>query len=153
MIKWWKYSWLLLILSCTVDEEANLFVDTDIAPYFERFVEEGSERGHDIDLVAMEIEGMIESLNEEGVLGQCVHDNLNPDRVVIDADFWNKSTDLHREFLVFHELGHCVLGRGHLDTRDAEGKCISIMNAGSATCRSNYTIATRATYLDELFQN
>ncbi len=43
------------------------------------------------------------------VVGMC----LNTTEVVIDRDYWDRSLDQGREELVFHELGHCVLGLGH----------------------------------------
>lgn len=33
--------------------------------------------------------------------------------VVVRKEFWDQATDLTREQLMFHELGHCVLGRQH----------------------------------------
>lgn len=37
------------------------------------------------------------------------------DKIVIELDSWTwiHANDLYREILVFHELGHCVLSRGH----------------------------------------
>jgi hypothetical protein len=37
-------------------------------------------------------------------------------KIEIDPDFWNKSSDMKREELLFHELGHCVLNRDHDDS-------------------------------------
>ena len=46
------------------------------------------------------------------VLGQCnVYKNDNI--VFIDPTFWATASDWDRRSVVFHELGHCVLGRGH----------------------------------------
>lgn len=36
--------------------------------------------------------------------------------IQIDPDFWNKSSNEQREELLFHELGHCILGRDHIET-------------------------------------
>lgn len=46
------------------------------------------------------------------VLGECVsykNDNI----VLIDPTFWATATNWDRRSVVFHELGHCILGRGH----------------------------------------
>lgn len=46
------------------------------------------------------------------VLGQCTaykSDNL----IFIDPAFWATANEWDRRSVLFHELGHCVLGRGH----------------------------------------
>lgn len=46
------------------------------------------------------------------VLGKCVsykNDNI----VFIDPTFWASASDWDRRSVVFHELGHCILGRSH----------------------------------------
>lgn len=51
--------------------------------------------------------------------------------ILIDYEFYNKNkTDYYvMHQLVYHELGHCVLGLGHNDTRDVNGYPVSIMNS------------------------
>ena len=53
--------------------------------------------------------------------------------------------------IVFHELGHCVLVRDHLDDADSEGNCLSMMHSGLGDCEFRYNGSTRNVYLDELF--
>lgn len=61
-----------------------------------------------------------------GAIGQCEL----PDAIVtLDPLFWSEATDLDKELVVLHELGHCVLYRGHLNTTQANGFDVSIMNA------------------------
>lgn len=38
--------------------------------------------------------------------------NLN---IEIDPVFWEEANDTEREVLIFHELGHCVLNRDHVE--------------------------------------
>jgi hypothetical protein len=38
------------------------------------------------------------------------------DKIVLDREFWDQSSDLGREELIFHEFGHCLLGLGHDNT-------------------------------------
>jgi len=33
--------------------------------------------------------------------------------IVVDRKYWNHIDHYRREILILHELGHCVLGRGH----------------------------------------
>lgn len=36
--------------------------------------------------------------------------------IEIDHEYWQNSDDLAKEQLIYHELGHCVLNRGHSNT-------------------------------------
>lgn len=42
---------------------------------------------------------------------------ITPANIVFDDKWWNDATFFQREQLVFHELGHCVLNRGHKDSK------------------------------------
>jgi hypothetical protein len=152
----WQQAIVTIILifsgiSCTKDEVIELFVDTSLQEYFNRFAEEGALRNVVVDFESSKVNGYIRLITSQGVIGQCAHDDTKPNTVIIDRTYWSTATDLEREFLVFHELGHCVLNREHLDDADAHGDCISIMTSGSSQCRINYTGMTREKLLDELF--
>lgn len=156
---------LLFIYSCTQDvnlitlDEPEVTVDNSSYPgvdealwvYFQRFEEEGRLRGIEVDLKAANITGVIEALGEDDVAGQCTYASHLPNHVTIDQNFWNGASDRSREFVVFHELGHCDLGRDHHEVATSNGICVSIMRSGLEDCRDNYTPITRASYLDELF--
>ena len=45
----------------------------------------------------------------------------------IDPEFWAIASDVEKEEVVFHELGHCILGRDHEETVLEEGIPKSIM--------------------------
>ncbi len=128
-------------------------VDERLWPYFERFEAAGIERGFDTDLVVARITGVIEDLDGAHVAGQCTtFGNFRPGRVTLDTEFWNRSSDLFKEFIVFHELGHCYLDRDHREDTFSNGRCVSIMRSGTLDCRDNYNVATRESYIDELFE-
>lgn len=126
-------------------------VDERLWPYFIRFEDEAEQRGVSIDLREEGITGVIEIINEENVAGTCNFNGLVPNHVMIDEAFFNAVGDIFREFIIFHELGHCSLFRDHLETQDHFGRCTSLMRSGVEDCRDNYSTATRSTYLDELF--
>jgi len=73
------------------------------------------------------------------VIGECIVWNSQWREIKVDPYFWANEAldDTQREALIFHELGHCVLNRGHLNTMftdvDAYGNRwyvdTSIMNA------------------------
>jgi len=145
----------LLFIGCTKENNENLvteelFVEEALTPYFERFVAEGKLRGLDIDLVEKRIEGFLINIEADNVVGQCTYSATSTRQVNIDSAYWNSATDLEKEFVVFHELGHCYLERTHADTQENRN-CTSIMHSGTSGCRFNYNVSSRATYLDELF--
>ena len=126
-------------------------VDEGLWEYFERFEKEGAARGIEVDLIKEGITGVIEDLEEENVAGQCNFYSHSPNHVILDAYFWNRTNDNFKEMLVFHELAHCFLDRGHREGSLEDGRCISIMRSGAEDCRDGYTPATRSYYLSELF--
>ena len=128
-------------------------VDERLWPFFQRFEEEAQELGIDVDLVASRISGEIENIDAEHVAGRCTtFGNFQPGNVTIDAEFFDRANDLFREFIIFHELGHCYLNRDHREDAFSTGTCVSIMRSGTLDCRDNYNAATRNAYIQELFE-
>lgn len=147
---------MLLLSSCEnepVEPEQNVYpeVDQRLWHLFEAFEQEASDRGIEVDLEAVGISGDISSIPEDHVAGQCSYSSAAPGVVTVDEEFWNNSSGLFQEFIVFHELGHCYLGRGHREDVDENGFCISLMRSGLEDCQDNYTSQTREAFLDELF--
>jgi hypothetical protein len=129
-------------------------VDEELWPYFSKFENEGNKRGFSIDLARSGITANIREIHNTGVAGQCSYGgNLPTSQITIDEGFWKSSNVLGKEFVVFHELGHCNLFRGHLEDSLNNGSCVSIMRSGLGSCRDVYTNETRSYYLDELFFN
>ncbi len=126
-------------------------VDRELWIYFQRFENEGIERGINIDLIDSEITGIISNIEQEHVAGLCNYSSNAPEHVTIDTDFWESASDLYKEFVVYHELGHCYLARAHREAEHADGTCASLMRSGLGTCKDNYNSVSRADYLDELF--
>jgi len=150
---------LSVVLSCTTgipDNEISSVsksyneVDRALWPYFEAFEEAAERYNLNIDLEQLDITGVIEEIPEEGVAGTCQH-GLHIHHVTIDINFWNQFSSNRKEMVVFHELGHCVLGRGHTEEEDDNGSCLSIMNSGTSGCNVLYNKTNKTYYLQELF--
>lgn len=137
--------------SCSKEDVVE--TDAELLPYFELFAEEAAKRGFDVDYEAERIEGLIQDIPESSIQGQCFHNERIPKKVVIDVDYWNNANKLEKEFIIYHELGHCFLNRDHLDDSDIQGNCISIMHSNPGACRFTLTNGNREEYLDELFFN
>ena len=128
-------------------------VTPELRPFYVAFEEEAAERGIEIDLTLEGVTGNIVELGNMGVLGVCVRSDDEPNRVAVDEDVWRVASDELKELIVFHELGHCVLDREHLDD-EQDGICVSIMNSGLSGCEiSLEDEVLREAYIDELFEN
>ncbi len=161
MLRLCMFSGLILILiGCDKNADEEVIeparfrnVATELVPYFERFEAEAAKRGMKVDLSSANIRGEIKEIEERHVAGRCSYSRFNNPRLVtIDESFWNRSSVLFKEFIVFHELGHCFLDRGHLETAFSNGVCVSIMRSGVGDCFDNYRQSTREGYIDELFE-
>lgn len=128
-------------------------VDLALQSYFQRFEMEGRARGFEVDLNTANISAVIEEIQENNVAGSCTYGTFTPGSIVIDLNFWNNSSGFAKEMVVFHELGHCFLHRGHEEGAFGNGVCRSIMRSGVEGCFDNYRSETRDYYLDELFEN
>lgn len=126
-----------------------LNVAEELCPYFQQFEEEAAARGLKIDLKAAQIKGQLSSI-PGGLVGICA--NTAERQIVIDRNFWDRSSTLSKELIVFHELGHCFLDRGHSNEKRTDGTCASIMRSGKGACVDFYTTSTRTRLLDELFE-
>lgn len=137
------------LMSCTQSFENE--IEADLQIHFDNFIQEASYYGKEISLDEIDIDAYIQSIEERGTLGQCKSYSNGSKQVVIDQQFWNRASTLEREYIVFHELGHCILDRDHDDSRDANGNCLSIMQSGDNACEGNYTSQNRNSLLIELF--
>ena len=117
----------------SVEQFAN--VATPLWVYFQRFEEEALARGLEVDLNAFNLTAEIREIDGEGVAGQCSYNHVDPNHIIIDQEFWEIASDLLKEMVVFHELGHCQLYRAHDEAENAQGVCQSIMASGTTDCR------------------
>jgi hypothetical protein len=157
---------LLCLLGCTKDTEEESVAVYDVPDEYQvvvdRFLEEATIRGIDLRIhnliirndpqLAFDACGDCNSLDPNATSQKIIR--LNP------RGCWQN--DLQLEALIFHELGHCILGREHTNELLPNGDPKSIMTPGKIDLYSpcvyqfgdenpcNYTFK-RDYYLDELF--
>lgn len=73
-------------------------------------------------------------------------------KVEISDYWWPQMTENGQEQVVFHELGHCELGRGHIADKNNDSKPVSIMHP-VAFGDSPYYEEHHSYYVGELFRN
>ena len=153
-----KYRFIYIILfvwllypGCREDDQVEVSIDPEVQPYLDMFIGEAAVRGLEIKIEEYALSITIEQIDRANVAGQCTQAEGSYNHIVIDPAYWRGYTELNREALVFHELGHCLLDRSHLDDQDEYGYCISLMESGAGACTRVYTAENRDKYLDELF--
>lgn len=153
-----KYTFILLLvllgtLYVGCDDFDSVETDEELIPYFEIFAKEAAKRDIIVDYEAERIEGLLQDILDASIQGQCFRNEEKPKKVIIDVDYWANATELQKQFIIYHELGHCFLGRDHLNDRDVSGDCVSIMHANPGVCNFLLTEDNKEQYLDELFSN
>jgi len=143
----------LFIVSSCQHKVDGVPIDEELEPYFETFRVEAEKRGVIFDNSVEQIEGYIQNIVDGGVIGACKRnaDNEDSPQIFFDKPYWRSATELQREYVLFHELGHCFLKLGHDDSQNANGECVSIMASGTTGCRDNYNSMTRDSLINELF--
>lgn len=165
-----KYLGLLLLLGLTlsgcVEKNYGVEFNNDLVPYFETFKQEAAKRGVEFDNEKEKIEGYIQVITTEGgIAGLCNPDTDRNRSVIVDSRVWNTADEATREYIIFHELGHCFLKRSHIEDdavrRDTTDACESMMFSGGyrlegSSCLDlflkNNSTERREELLDELFR-
>jgi hypothetical protein len=99
---------LLILSSCG----PSLNYSEEFKPYVQRFER---DTGYAVDVP-------ISFQKQQGfVIGVCYTYSSGERKINIDPDYWketetNPKKDEMRESLIYHELGHCVLGQDHRET-------------------------------------
>lgn len=126
--------------------------------YVDRFFEEAKKRNANINRDNLTVAWMSDTSSEYCGYGYSNYNNTGARRVEIKplSGCWEDRNDLEKEALMFHELGHAVLERGHFNLKLGNGLEKSLMCGGTFGCDqfdlySEFTPALRTFYLDELF--
>lgn len=154
-----NYFWVFFLIVLSTQWSCQKVTTTDlvlqdtppeIKVFFDNFEAEAAKRNQTIDVEALEIYGVFESLSSNKG-GSCSYGEDTPRKITINSNYWSYASQIQKAFLVYHELGHCALGLGHDDSQDENGLCKSIMASGTTSCRLWQTNEALDKYLDELF--
>jgi len=128
-------------------------VDPVFESYVQEFIQEGAKRGKTIDFTDS---GLIVEFSDGIVSNASGFCYVGEHHVVIDKSEWTTLSENIRGFLLFHELGHCELDRGHTNLKFSNNVWKSIMRGGDLVGEERWTpipfFGFRRDYLiDELF--
>lgn len=130
-----------------------------IAPDFQKYADEFSRLMLSHGL-GSGVSTSIEFNAPSGYAGFCYSDDH---RIAIDRAYWETRNDDERRALIYHELGHCELGRSHeysmMQVTATDGTLSgvtitvakSIMNPDPNSAAEYFAFGLLPTYTDELF--
>ncbi|MEQ8808406.1 MAG: hypothetical protein RIE59_05005 [Imperialibacter sp.] len=126
-------------------------VPAEVEIYVNSFIDEAELLGHDFSDVRRNL--TVEFTDLPDNKGGSSKSTFFGNHIKLAPLIWKQMNDRQREMLVFHELGHCVLGRKHKNETLLLGECASIMKEGGEnTCVADiYSESWRSYYIDELF--
>lgn len=143
------------------NEQSQNFVE--FRPVVMQFVSDAQAHGRSVDIshlvvVTQDMPVTSTAAVQNGVpgvlyqteSGVCEYTPGNP-TIRISTIAWNTWTASAKEALLYHELGHCLLMRGHNPNIDASGNPVSLMYP--YTFDGGIYQQNRTNYLNELFDN
>lgn len=135
----------ILLNSCTYDHYH--IIPDEVEPFVNEFFQDAIRYGKNISLDDYVLNISFTNLNEAD--GRCHFDG---NKILIDSYFWNNASQYNKRWLIYHELGHCILDRRHDDSSFPNGECKSIMRGGFDCSENNVSELWWDYYLDELFK-
>lgn len=135
-------------------DESRQFATTDsaFATYVATFEQQGAQKTGNPDFRIGDIPINFGDTENPHFQGVCFEYSDGTKEIIIQKNWWDNVDQSYRESLLFHELGHCRLGREHDNTlvpsNDGDKK-LSMMSA--VIVNSNEYSANRDAYLTELF--
>jgi len=150
----------LVSASCDLEEEKVEETPEDVLwRYKTAFLEEAARRGFDLQSELEALEFAFEErliFDDEEFCGYVpvAASSAYTNRVLFatNQDCWTGQSEGDQEALVFHELGHALLDRGHRNDTLPHGSWTSLMVTKNTGSFYSGRIADRRTYyLDELF--
>lgn len=142
------FACFLILLACSSDKDDP--IASEFSVYTERFNAEVKARGYNLDITNLSVR----FADASELAGNCGYGYTNPPRIEISNSdgCWHNRTDTEKEILMFHEMGHSILNRQHLNDTLPNGDYKSMMFGGNQfIVYYDFTPEKRKYYLDELF--
>lgn len=115
--------------------------DSDLQPWLNQFIADGSAYGLQFNTDKLTVQ--FGDLTHP-IAGECSMDGDGNGVVTIDKTYWDEmESDEYKQIVTYHELGHCLLFRGHV------ANYTSIMNAYIISDETFYD--NKSELLTELF--
>ena len=150
---------LFIILGCGKGKDFEYNVPAEFEPYVQKFITEAKARGKDIkiDNLIIKRDSTLSSLL--CAMSNTISSINDVQKIITIAVPYCWQNDAQLEALIFHELGHCILGRAHDNSLMPKGDPKTIMYPDNISVYSPcvYFVTNcdllyrRPYYIDELF--
>lgn len=134
------------------DENSTFSLESEeVGIYTRLFSMEAESRGLKIDTARLRVylvDKFSPDLKKNGVVGLCTY-QADKHVVFLDKKRFNEYDSYQKEMLVFHELGHCLLGLGHDQAANSSGIPLDLMFPSDFD--SSYYAKYRTFYLNRMF--
>jgi len=143
------YSLIMVnFLSCNKDKIQ--FIDPEFDLFVDAFFLDANSRGLKMKKEDFDLTIQFKSLENSD--GEC---HFHNNGININKDQWQNLDFENKKWLIYHELGHCILKRKiHKNGKSINGECLSIMRGkeNGFSCSFNlYSSKWWKYYVDELF--
>jgi hypothetical protein len=151
---------IIIIVGCRKKTDFVYKVPQEFEPFVQKFITEAKAKGRNISINNLIIQYEYSPSFQYCAASNVVSPKNDVQKIIYvkASQCWQNSTQF--ETLIFHELGHCILGREHDMSLLPKGDPKSIMYAGDIALYSPCIYALndscnklyrRAYYIDELF--
>ena len=124
-------------------------VENDYQQYITTFEQESVIHHHPIKVTNLIIK-TVPSLGAF-ILAQCRRNYIDTPAIYVSSESWKTFDENEKEFVMLHEMGHCVLNRRHSSLKDQMGFPVSIMEPIMFPVQ--LYLSRRYKYMEELFSN
>ena len=152
---------VILLFSCQKDNDFVYDVPQEFEPFVKRFITEAAARGQQISINNLIIKYDLSSSTTFCATSNVITSANDVQKIIYIKSLNCWQNDVQLETIIFHELGHCILGREHDNTLMPNGDPRSIMYRANITLYSSciYPLGSpcdfsyrRTYYIDELFK-
>lgn len=131
-------------------------MDAQFTSFVEAFKDESASHGHAItDRQMKSLTVMLgdtaAACKDANAIGCCAEYDTGERDVTINGAYWDAVSDAGKYQVMFHELGHCLLGYAHRGVLNSEAMPTSIMYPSEFD--SNYFESHINDYMSEFFSH
>jgi hypothetical protein len=132
---------ILMLTGCGGIETPRLEI-AGFESYVAKFEQYAEAAGRPIKILSLKIK--LADIPPPAPIAYCANANSDIPVITLDRNYWNTAIEADKEPIILHELGHCILKRGHVNYR-------SIMEPSSPS--GFVYLPNKDYYLKELFSN
>src|SRR6185295_7171420 len=104
---------IILLFGCKKDKDFVYDVPQEFEPIVQRFITEAATRGHQVTINNLIIKYDLSSSTNFCATSNVITTANDVQKIIYIKSLNCWQNDVQLETMIFHELGHCILGREH----------------------------------------